>query len=478
MLTSIIYVFICVTFLIAIYATNRTGEKANGNILLGVTLPDSALKDNAVTYIVKKYHKAYSIVAFIFLLLILSFIFLRNYVSISTVYFMLWCISFLYTDRIVVNKYFNELYSLKREKEWWVGAHHIINIDTEVSRLKNTFPISKMWFFIPLIISLIPVTIHLFYKNLNMYHWAISLCGIIPFIFSFLMYLVYTRDRTKTYSQNTEINLALNRIYKREWSKCWVIIAIMESVLFIIIPLILFNKISDSVFFLIFICISRPFVILPIIKAYNKVRAEKNIFLQLDNKAIYADHDQYWEKGYYYNSNDNRTLVEKRFGYGMTVNIAKVGGKVVTIAIMFAISLVIISVMRIAILLSPLDFNSVLLTVSEETVTIQAPLSEYSFLTSDIRNVAFIDDFPRANKINGGNSETFFVGKFNVTGYGASNVYIHRKCPPFIVVELDNGWVFLNGNTKEQTEKYFNDLENAGALIGSNADGNGSYTQN
>jgi uncharacterized membrane protein len=456
---AIIFLSVNLTFLIALYMTDRTGEKSNGNMLLGVTLPYHALKDEAIINIIKKYHNTYSFLALVFLTLTIPYLLIAEYISFTLIYFLVWSIGLLYLNQRIINKYYNELFLLKREKEWWVGTRHIISIDTEVSRLKNTFAISKKWFIVPLIISAIPIITALLNKNQDAFFVPIAFGGIITLAMSFLIFLAYSKDRTATYSDNAEINIALNHVYKREWSKCWVMTATLESIFFITISFLISGMDYSSTHLILAICFSSLFTIVPIFLAHNKIRAERNRFLRLINEVMYTDDDQYWGKGamFYYNPNDNRAMVEKRMGYGMTVNMAKAGGKATVVSII----LIVVLIIWLAIFLSPLDFGSVSLSISDQTAIIHAPLSEYAFSTNDIKNIIMINDFPRAKKINGGDSAKFFVGKFSVAGYGSSNVYVHRECSPYIVIELENGWIFLNGEAKEQTQTYF-DILNSG----------------
>ena len=41
-------------------------------------------------------------------------------------------------------------------------------------------------------------------------------------------------------------------------------------------------------------------------------------------------------------------------------------------------------------------------------------------------------------------------------------MYVYTENPPFIVIELDDNYVFINGKTKEATEEYYSLLINKG----------------
>jgi hypothetical protein len=77
----------------------------------------------------------------------------------------------------------------------------------------------------------------------------------------------------------------------------------------------------------------------------------------------------------------------------------------------------------------------------------------------EIKDIAILDDFPRYTKLWGTNGTRIYIGKYQVNGFaGTSQVFIHRNSPPFIVIELENGWIFLNGSTEEETEGYYSFL--------------------
>ena len=451
--TIIFVAFMYIAFFTGIYATYRTGAKANGNMLLGVTLPHDALNDSAVNSIVEKYRKAYSFYALAFLMLVIPAMFFTDYISVSFLYFFVWVVTFIYVNHKIAVKYFDELYSLKREKEWWVGTQNIINIDTEVSRLKNTFVISKKWFIVPLIISAIPIITALV-NNQDIHSILTTLIGILTLAVFYSVYHFYGKSRTKAYSENTEVNIALNHVYKREWSKCFFIIATLSSVFFTALTYLM-NIENIQGIIAIVSCLYSLFIMVPIFSAYNKVRDKRNKMLRIINETMYTDDDLFWRGGIYDNPNDKNSVVEKRIGYGATINAASKGGKVVYASILLAAAIFV----GVSIYIMPLDFGSVSLSVSEQVVTIKVPLKEFAFAIDDIKSVTMIDEFPHATRAGGANFPKLYTGRFIVTGYGSSDLFIYTNNPPYIAIELESGWLFINCRTSEQTEDYFNKLK-------------------
>lgn len=460
-IVSAIWLIVTALFLLlAMLVGNIIITKANGNVLLGVTLPYEALQDEAVARIIKKFRKASYLVLLQFLLLSFPVVFISGLISISLLYFFLWFSALLYVSQKTVKKYRDELYSKKKEKQWWVGTRNIVSIDTEVSRLKNTFPVSKIWFVIPFVISTAPIVGSLFAESRKI-PW-LSIFGIIMVLLLFSIYVVYCRARIIAYGDNTDINAALNRVHIREWTRCMVIFATVTSIFFSILECLPMdtNSASETGTLIVVVIFTNIFILLPIVYAYSKVRNTRNKFLRLTNEEVYTDDDEYWVFGamFYNNPNDNRMMVERRVGgFGFTFNIAKTGAKIVCIIIFVAI---VASMMWTIIYTMPLDFGSVSLSIDGQTAIVQSPLGEHSFLTNDIVSIATINELPNMTRLSGGNAPRFYSGRFLVSGYGMSYVYVHRNNPPYIVIELESGFVFLNGNTTEQTEQFFKDLNN------------------
>ncbi len=101
MISIIINIFVTIVILFALMLTNNTAEKANGNILLGASLPYSELKNKEVLKIIQDYHRTYILVGVIFFILILPLLIFSKYVSISTLYILFWCCLIFYINSII-----------------------------------------------------------------------------------------------------------------------------------------------------------------------------------------------------------------------------------------------------------------------------------------------------------------------------------------------------------------------------------------
>jgi hypothetical protein len=189
------------------------------------------------------------------------------------------------------------------------------------------------------------------------------------------------------------------------------------------------------------------------------VQGKQQRLKDAQNNDVYIDDDSGWENGFmfYNNPYDERTMVEKRSGYGYTINIASRGGKAFIYGTFSFLALILIGTTAISFWA---DFGEVEMKLVSEnnTIEIQAPMYGYQFDAGKIISINMVDDIPGGLRTNGVSTERYALGNFNIDGYGKSKLYITRNAP-YIVIELDGLYVFINGETEEQTQEYYNQLQ-------------------
>jgi len=453
-----IMIFTTLTILLSVYISFRTGAKPNGNILMGVSLPQEALSDETVLNITKKFKTMNLLTTLILMVLILPIIPAARYSSLVMLYMTLWCMILFYISSKVFARYSEKLAEIKQKNEWWVGERTVVSIDTEVSRLKDTFPISQQWFILPVCIAAVPIAVLSFGGSWDVFSWSVSLIGVSNAIVSFLIFHAFRRLKTVAYCENTEVNMALNRVFKREWSKCCLHIGIIGTLSMTMMFWLWTQNVENSVIVTIGILLSGVCVIACILIAGTKVQSERTRLLRVSAGEIFVDADKYWQGGSYNNPHDNNWMVEKRVGMGMTINEGKKGAKAVVYG---SIGLAAFLFIAIAVYTLPMDVSNVSLVINGDTASFSVPFHSQSFLLGDVVGVSKIDEFPRSTRTFGTGAARMSSGRFQVSGYGASRVLVHRNTPPFIVIDLVDGWVFANGHTAEQTEIFYNAIREA-----------------
>ncbi|MCL2704355.1 MAG: PH domain-containing protein [Defluviitaleaceae bacterium] len=151
-----------------------------------------------------------------------------------------------------------------------------------------------------------------------------------------------------------------------------------------------------------------------------------------------------------------KLFVKRTVGWGYSFNTETKLGKV-----LLAVTLLAVAVFICLILFG--GPNAVSLVITGTEAEIKSPgifTGSFNFSTNDIKSVAMIENFPSVSRRVGTGSPRLYAGRFDVAGYGRGNVYIHRNNPPYIVMELEGGWVFLNGQTPDETRAFFNTLNN------------------
>ena len=76
----------------------------------------------------------------------------------------------------------------------------------------------------------------------------------------------------------------------------------------------------------------------------------------------------------------------------------------------------------------------------------------------DIEKVEIIDKLKVKLRTNGIGMDEYSVGNFNVEGYGKCKLYIYNDVKPYILIESDNEQIFINGEDKEDTLRYYDEI--------------------
>lgn len=169
------------------------------------------------------------------------------------------------------------------------------------------------------------------------------------------------------------------------------------------------------------------------------------------------DNDRYWKTGFYNNPGDSRLMVEKRIGIGTELNIGNKKGKVVIGSIcLFMIGLVLF----VLIPLIKLDFQGFHMELSNKELLINSPMYGKSISYGDIQEVYLEDDIDVQYKSNGASTDEYAIGYFKIKDYGKVLLYVHKGVSPYLALKTEDGYVFYNGTTKEETQKVYEELMN------------------
>ncbi|WP_169087093.1 DUF5808 domain-containing protein [Paenibacillus sp. PL91] len=445
---AIAYILIMVIFL-------KQAQPSN-HILFGVSLPSDALEDAAIKQLQSEYKKAYTIYGLIALITLTPFFLLGEYFSLALSYMFLWFAAFLYSSKLPFNKIHHKAAALKREKQWFVGEKRMIRIDTKVSLLKKSTLASPYWFMIPALLSVVPILLS-FIKSDPL----LKLTGFASLAMTVILYAIYAafgNMKTKEYSENQDINAAINSAARRYWSILWPSLAIFESINAFVAYTILTQGSSISFTQWIIGIIMVSLVPLgSIFFVHNKVRALEVSLAETDGEAILSDDDAYWINGStYFNPDDKAVMVPKRIGIGTTVNMATRGGKWIQYG---GIVLALVIIIPLTAFVVQSDHTSPAFTIEESgNVSIEYPLYNYSFDLSAVKGLALENELPSGFRTNGTATADYARGNFSLEKLGAAKLYVFKNSPPYIFVQLDDLYVIFNEKDAAKTKELYDEL--------------------
>ena len=446
--------------LFTMYFINSSATKPNNNVVIGVTLPYMQLKNEKVLEIINRFKKENKYLMLASALLSIPMIFIKKYDSFIIIYFLIWTFSLIGLSDLLIKKYIRIMMELKRSNDWYVGEKNVIRIDTKVTNLKESMPVSVLWFIPSILISIISV-VRAFLKresigDITVYIALIGLLAILIFIF---LYNKYSNMRNNVYSNNSVVNILCNSIYKKKWSLCWIGVSTCNSITFaLIIEGIIRGTSLGIVLCIIGIWIT-VFSVIMIIYTEADIKESINKVVYASEERLFTDTDEYWEKGYYCNPHDNRIMVEKRIGTGMCFNLGNKKGRILNyVGNIF----VVILVVGICLYLLRFDISGFKMNINNNVIKIEAPSYEIEFNINDVEGVELINEMPKATiKTNGIGGSHYSIGYFKLEGYGNTPIYIYRNSSPYLKIKLKDTYVFINGEKPDITKEYYGEIKEA-----------------
>ena len=453
---SFIMLFTSLIVLVILYYEAKGASKPNKNVILGIMIPPLELKNVEVTSITKEFMKKIKILFLISLVVFIPFIFLDT--ALLMIGWLLWfgIVYFLYYK--IICKYNNKLKEVKRNNNWLLPNKQLLNIDTELTKAKDKMPVSKWWFALAMVIGTIPLVLYKINNN-ELFSTAAIYSGtaITGTIILFIIYMTYVKGRTIVYCDESDINIACNRIYKRTWSIIYVVLAMVQSITNTLIYLFMLLPRANESIVLIAIILPVLLVAFGMIYGNNKIVQAQNKLISRAKNPIYVDSDDYWINGVFYkNPYDTRVVVEPRIGTKSVYNLATKKGKFITYGgnIFAVVSLILVLLMILF-----FEFYGFNMSIDNKILKINAPLYGVEFNINDIEEVNLVDNIKIKVRTNGIGMDEYSVGNFNVEGYGKCKLYIYNYVSPYILIKVNGEFIFINAETKEETYNYFNDLE-------------------
>lgn len=193
-----------------------------------------------------------------------------------------------------------------------------------------------------------------------------------------------------------------------------------------------------------------------------KVNERRRILNEIEaaTEEDVVDDDVYWRGGLYNNPHDPKLWVEKRSGIGLQMNGAKPATKVFNTVI----TLLMVGMFVWLVTLIPLDFPSLSLHITGDTIYVEATRYNTEIKIEDIEKALLIDELPKMYRNEGYSDKNYDFGKFRVIGYGQSKVYINDTISPYLVVYVEDKIYIINSDKEEELQECITNLTQVGKL--------------
>ena len=452
---NLVMLITSLVIIVVYYWQAQSAVKPNKNIILGVTIPPLELSNIEITDVTKEFMYNMKILSVLSIVIYFPLMFMKTVWLL--IGWFLWFSLFCYIYYKLICKFNGKLKEVKRKNDWLLPNKHILNIDTELTKAKSKMPISKWWFLIALFIGISPFILNLINKN-EYFSTAVICTGssIAGTLILFIIYMIYIKGRTIVYCDESKINIACNKVYKRTWSIIYTLLAILQSItnttlyVFMLLP-----RVNENVF-LIAITLPVIIVVLGIVYGNRRIINMQNQLISVAENPIYVDSDEYWINGMSYkNPYDNRVVVEPRIGTKPVYNLATKKGRLITYGTNIFVAVSVLTIILMMLYFELYGFN---MKIIDNSVKINAPLYGIEFNVEDIEKVEIVDKLKVKLRINGIGMDEYSVGNFNVEGYGKCKLYIYNDVKPYILIKSNDEIIFINGENEEETLRYYNEF--------------------
>lgn len=452
---NLVMLITSLVIIVVYYWQAQSAVKPNKNIILGVTIPPLELSNIEITDVTKEFMYNMKILSVLSIVIYFPLMFMKTVWLL--IGWFLWFSLFCYIYYKLICKFNGKLKEVKRKNDWLLPNKHILNIDTELTKAKSKMPISKWWFLIALFIGISPFILNIINKN-EYFSTAVICTGssIVGTLILFIIYMIYVKGRTIVYCDESKINIACNKVYKRTWSIIYTSLAILQSItnttlyVFMLLP-----RVNENVF-LIAITLPVIIVVLGIVYGNRRIINMQNQLISVAENPIYVDSDEYWINGMSYkNPYDNRVVVEPRIGTKPVYNLATKKGRLITYGTNIFVAVSVLTIILMMLYFGLYGFN---MKIIDNSVKINAPLYGIEFNVEDIEKVEIVDKLKVKLRINGIGMDEYSVGNFNVEGYGNCKLYIYNDVKPYILIKSNDEIIFINGENEEETLRYYNEF--------------------
>lgn len=329
-----------VTCLLCKYVYQQNFIYQNG-MLLGIHIPKEQVQHPQVEALCRQSKQRWQVyqnvhIALGSLLCLLGFFSAEWLVLI----WIFWFLLYLAGMEVLMVTPLRRMYRIKQEQGWIrEKSRRTVYIDTELSALSRQMAPRAFWHLLFLAAELAATAV--LYVHLQQEKGQVgpevpvlggTAMAVTLLVWAMRLYLVERRN--VVYSQNSKVNIAVNRLMKRAWAKAFLGADGWNCAAWLYLALRWFwegNPGSGDWFVYGLLQLAAVFAaLLPWGNAFQK----KGEFLATDEQPVEVDDDEYWKSGWYENPQDPHLLVQNRLcDTNYTFNMARPAARWINVGI-------------------------------------------------------------------------------------------------------------------------------------------------
>lgn len=426
-----------------LYFTQKNECKPKKNIIVGVTLPYEAQNDPSVLALLKRFKRELGLTAWSFLVAVVPSLFIRSF-GVFMMFWFIWTIllcTIFFIPHIRCNK---ALRRLKEERGWKRSDAPQVVTDLKAAAEEMRW-ISPLWFLPPFLLSLVPLC---FDRDL-WWLWILD-AALIPAFYA--CYRRLYRNRAEVVDDDTGRTLALTRIRRYNWGKCWLILAWATGAF----NVGLWLTMEHTWLFMAVILAYSLVVCIAVIGIEFRVRRLQEKLTDGSGQGYYVDEDDRWIWGMlYYNPDDTRLLINDRVGMNASFNLARRPAQVIMglcLALLLACPL--FGVWIIGDERAPVE-----LELTETELTGSHYGSRWSVALADIQSAELIEELPPLRRRAGTGLDNAMTGTYSSDEWEQFTCCIDPRTGPWLLVTRTDGEICLFGSsTNGEVEKILSEL--------------------
>lgn len=444
------------------YAVYGTKRKYSEGMLLGVHLPQSAAESEEVTAFMERYRrntKIFYTVNVVISTAVCAFCFW--YISVFMIVWSVWLLEFCVGAMVLLYGNHRKLYDMKVEKGWiGSGGSRIMAVDTKAAVQSGRMGLSPWWHLLFCALILMPCIDTDIRKYLMTSDdgWIFPVTGILVSLTFGILHIAILRMRNKVYSEDSGLNVEVNRMQKNVWSWALAGSSLFNAAAYLVVVSGIDETgwISTGVLVIYSIMEAIPGFFL--IGGFFYMRSRKEKLLQKNVRPLYIDDDVYWKNGWYSNPNDKRLMVQDwACSWNYTTNMAKPAGK---IFMFLAIVFVAVFLVWGCVEMWKIDFVPIEVNPTGTQVEITSGYSDYEIAYDDITGVELLDSLPDDDyrRINGGEDQHKMMGRFKGEKTGKCRMYLYVGYTPVLEIMTEDGPVYVNSRDGQETEEWIREI--------------------